>query len=108
LRGRCIELASAIGEAEQIEHQMGAGSSIPGISLDEAQCKEFCGDKFDLEAFNAPQNGRIRTLAATGENKSETFDRWAVGSNLVVLKITCSQSGCKVQTHFLAPPVRAT
>jgi hypothetical protein len=27
---------------------------------------------------------------------------------LVVLKMTCSQSGCKVQTHFSAPPVRAT
>jgi hypothetical protein len=26
---------------------------------------------------------------------------------LVVLKMTCSQSGFKVQTHFLAPPVRA-
>jgi hypothetical protein len=30
-----------------------------------------------------------------------------VGCNLVVLKMTCSQSGRKVQTHFLAPPVRA-
>jgi hypothetical protein len=43
----------------------------------------------------------------TGEKKNETFDRWDVGCNLVVLKMTCSQSGCKVQTHFLAPPVRA-
>jgi hypothetical protein len=42
-----------------------------------------------------------------GEKKSETFGRSAVGCNLVVLKMTCSQSGCKVQTHFLAPPVRA-
>jgi hypothetical protein len=31
----------------------------------------------------------------------------SVGCNLVMLKMTCSQSGCKVQTHFLAPPVRA-
>jgi hypothetical protein len=43
----------------------------------------------------------------TGEKKSETFDRWDMGCNLVVLKMTCSQSGCKVQTNFLAPPVRA-
>jgi hypothetical protein len=27
---------------------------------------------------------------------------------LVVLKMTCSQSGCEVQTHLSAPPVRAT
>jgi hypothetical protein len=39
--------------------------------------------------------------------KIEKVDRWDVGCNLVVLKMTCSQSGCKVQTHFLAPPVRA-
>jgi hypothetical protein len=43
----------------------------------------------------------------TGEKSSKTFDRWDVGCNLVVLEMTCSQSGCKVQTHFLAPPVRA-
>jgi hypothetical protein len=79
------------------------------------------------------------------QKKSRTFDRWAVGCNLVVLKMTCSQfgngrirtlaqnqakmsivglwrcglqfgfaendllqSGCKVQTHFVAPPVRGT
>jgi hypothetical protein len=40
-------------------------------------------------------------------NKSEKVGRWDVGCNLVVLKMTCSQSGCKVQWHFLAPPVRA-
>jgi hypothetical protein len=34
------------------------------------------------------------------KQKSETFDRWDVGCNLVVLKMACSQSGCKVQTHF--------
>jgi hypothetical protein len=43
----------------------------------------------------------------TGEKKSEEVDRRDVGCNLVVLKMTCSQSGRKVQTHFLAPPVRA-
>jgi hypothetical protein len=42
----------------------------------------------------------------TGQKKSEKVGRWDVGFNLVVLKMTCSQSGCKVQTHFLAPPVR--
>jgi hypothetical protein len=30
-----------------------------------------------------------------------------VGCNLMVLKMTCSQSGCNVHTHILAPPVRA-
>jgi hypothetical protein len=53
----------------------------------------------------APQNGRIRTLA---KKKSQNVDRWAVGCNLVVLKMTCSQSGCKVQTHSSASPARAT
>jgi hypothetical protein len=43
----------------------------------------------------------------TGENPSEKVNRRAVGCKLVVLKMACSQSGCKVQTHFLAPPVRA-
>jgi hypothetical protein len=43
-----------------------------------------------------------------GEKSSEPFDRRAVGCNVVVLKMTCSQSGGKVQWHFLAPPVRAT
>jgi hypothetical protein len=43
----------------------------------------------------------------TGEKNSEKIDRRAVGCKLVVLKMTCSQSGRKVQTHFLAPPVRA-
>jgi hypothetical protein len=33
-----------------------------------------------------------------GEKSSEKVDRWDVGCNLVVLKMTCSQSGCKVQT----------
>jgi hypothetical protein len=37
----------------------------------------------------------------------KNVERRAVGCNLVVLKMTCSQSGYKVQTHFLAPPVRA-
>jgi hypothetical protein len=37
----------------------------------------------------APQNGRIRTLA---KKSSEKVDRWDVGCNLVVLKMTCSQS----------------
>jgi hypothetical protein len=41
------------------------------------------------------------------QKKAKAFDRWAVGCNLVVLKMACSQSGCKVQTHFLVPPVRA-
>jgi hypothetical protein len=46
----------------------------------------------------APQNGRLRTLA---KKKSEKVDRWDEGCcNLVVLKMTCSQSGCKVQRHF--------
>jgi hypothetical protein len=31
-----------------------------------------------------------------------------VGCNLVVLKMTCSQSGCKVQTHFLVSSVART
>jgi hypothetical protein len=43
----------------------------------------------------------------TGKKSIEKVDRWDVGCNLVVLKMTCSQSGCKVQTHFLVPPVRA-
>jgi hypothetical protein len=44
----------------------------------------------------------------TGEKNSETVDRRAAGCKLVVvLKMTCSQSGRKVQTHFLASPVRA-
>jgi hypothetical protein len=43
----------------------------------------------------------------TGGKKSETFDRWAVGCNLVMLKMTCLQPGCKILRHFLAPPVRA-
>jgi hypothetical protein len=36
-------------------------------------------------------------ITNTGEKKSEKVDRWDVGCNLVVLKMTCSQSGCKVQ-----------
>jgi hypothetical protein len=43
----------------------------------------------------------------TGEKKREKVDRWDVGYNLVMRKMTCSQSGCKVQRHFLASPVRA-
>jgi hypothetical protein len=48
-----------------------------------------------------PQGGRIRTLA---KNPSQTFDRWAVGCNLVVLKMACSQSHCKIQAPFSATP----
>jgi hypothetical protein len=33
----------------------------------------------------------------TGEKSSEKVDRRAVGRKLVVLKMACSQSGCKVQ-----------
>jgi hypothetical protein len=40
----------------------------------------------------------------TGEKKSETFDRWAVGCSLVVLKMTCSQSHYKIQAPFSATP----
>jgi hypothetical protein len=40
----------------------------------------------------APQIGLIRTLA---EKKSAAVDRRAVGCKLVVLKMACSQSGCK-------------
>jgi hypothetical protein len=44
----------------------------------------------------------------TAEKKSEAVDRRAVGGcKLVVLKMACSQSGCKVQWHFSLPPVRA-
>jgi hypothetical protein len=49
----------------------------------------------------APQDGRIRTLA---EKKSQTFDRRAVGFYLVVLKMACSQSHCKIQAPFSATP----
>jgi hypothetical protein len=35
--------------------------------------------------------------ANTGGKKIEKVGRWDVGCNLVVLKMTCSQSGCKVQ-----------
>jgi hypothetical protein len=48
-----------------------------------------------------PQNGRIRTLAT---KSSQTFDRWAVGCNLVVLKMACSQSHCKIQAPFPTTP----
>jgi hypothetical protein len=41
----------------------------------------------------------------TGEKSSEKVDRRDVGCNVVVLKMTCSQSGRKVQWHFLASPV---
>jgi hypothetical protein len=47
-------------------------------------------------------------ITNTGEKKSEKVGRWDVGCNLVVLVMsTCSQSGRKVQRHFLALPVRA-
>jgi hypothetical protein len=53
--------------------------------------------------------GQPRKMVEYGhwQKTSQAFDRWAVGYNLVVLKMTCSQSGCEVQTHFLASPVRA-
>jgi hypothetical protein len=43
----------------------------------------------------------------TGEKNCEKVGRRAAGCKLVMLKMTCSQSGRNVQTHFLAPPVRA-
>jgi hypothetical protein len=48
-----------------------------------------------------PQNGGIRTLA---KKTSQTFGRWAVGCNLVVLKMAYSQSHCKIQAPFSATP----
>jgi hypothetical protein len=54
-----------------------------------------------------PANPAKWSNTNTGTKSRKTFDRWAVGCTVVVLKMTCSQSGCKVQTHFLAPPVRA-
>jgi hypothetical protein len=48
----------------------------------------------------APQNGRIRT----SEKKSETFGRWAVGFNLVVLKGAPTQPHYKIQAPFSATP----
>jgi hypothetical protein len=36
------------------------------------------------------------------KKQSRTFDRWAVGCNLVVLKMACSQSHCKIQAPFSA------
>jgi hypothetical protein len=47
--------------------------------------------------------GSTSRNANTGKKSSQNVDRRAVGCNLVVLKMTCSQSGCKVQTHFSAP-----
>jgi hypothetical protein len=44
----------------------------------------------------------------TGEKKSEQVDRWDVGCNLVVLKMTCSQSGCKVQSKALFSAARTS
>ena len=32
------------------------------------------------------------SITNTGEKKSEKVDRWDVGCNLVVLKMTCSQN----------------
>jgi hypothetical protein len=43
----------------------------------------------------------------TGEKSSEAVGRRAVGCKLVVLKMACSQSGCKILRHFSVPPVRA-
>jgi hypothetical protein len=47
------------------------------------------------------QNGRIRTLV---QKTSHALGRWAVGCNLVVLKMVCSQSHCKIQAPFSTTP----
>jgi hypothetical protein len=65
-----------------------------------------CGAAAGLAGPAAPQNGRIRTLA--NEKSSEKVDRWAVGFKLVVLKMACSQSGCKVQWHSLFSVARTS
>jgi hypothetical protein len=52
----------------------------------------------------APLNGRMRTLA---KKNSQAVGRRAVGCKLVVLKVACSQSGCKILRHFSVSPVRA-
>jgi hypothetical protein len=38
------------------------------------------------------------------QKKSQTFDRWAVGCNLVVLKRVPPQPHCKIQAPFSATP----
>jgi hypothetical protein len=40
------------------------------------------------------------------QNNSQAVDRWAVGCKLVVLKMACSQSGCKIVRHLSVSPVR--
>jgi hypothetical protein len=53
-------------------------------------------------ADRAAKWSNTRTLA---KKSSQTFDRWAVGCNLVVLKkMACSQSHCKIQAPFSATP----
>jgi hypothetical protein len=42
--------------------------------------------------------------ANTGEKKSQNVDRRAIGCNLVVLKVACSQSYRKIQAPFSATP----
>jgi hypothetical protein len=44
-----------------------------------------------------------------GKKNSQAVDRRAVGCKLVVLvlKMACSQSGCKILRHLSVPPVRA-
>jgi hypothetical protein len=57
----------------------------------------------------APQSGRIRALVkAKNQTKMSIAGLWVEICNLVMLKMTCSQSGCKIQRHFPAPPARAT
>jgi hypothetical protein len=46
----------------------------------------------------------IPTSVSTGGKKTQAFDRRAVGCNLVVLKMDCSQSHCKIQAPFSALP----
>jgi hypothetical protein len=41
------------------------------------------------------------------QNNKPNIGRWAVGCNLVVLKMACSQSGCKIQVPVSTTPVRA-
>jgi hypothetical protein len=40
----------------------------------------------------------------TGKKNSQAVGRWAFGSKLVVLKMACSQSGCKISSHPLVSP----
>jgi hypothetical protein len=57
-----------------------------------------------------PECGAVRASPTkwsntnTGTKPGENVDRWAVGCNLVVLKMVCSQSHCKIQAPFSATP----